>query len=125
MKIKKETKMKTNQPLTFNQEKDYGVTVNQTTKAIDYKRLCAIEVQRSKELALATAAIREYEKELRAEVTYSKTGNTVTLQYDERVIKLVRNWSDLFDIKEKGKLIKRDLFQSVNDIRLLFALGEI
>ena len=117
--------MKTNQPLTFNQAEEYGVTVNQTTKAIDYKRLCAIEVKRSKELELATKALREYEHDLRAEVTYSKTGETTTLQYDGRVLKLVRNKHYRFDIKEKGKLIMRDLFHSVNDIRFLFALGEI
>jgi len=109
MKIKKETKMKT----------------NLTPKAIDYKRLCAIEVQRSKELELATKAMREYEHDLRAEVKYSRTGETITLQYDERVIKLVRNKHYRFDIKEKGKLIMRDLFHSVNDIRFLFALGKI
>jgi hypothetical protein len=109
MMMKKEIKMKT----------------NLTPKAIDYKRLCAIEAQRSKELELATKAMREYEHDLRAEVKYFRTGETITLQYDERVIKLVRNKHCRFDIKEKGKLIKRDLFHSVNDIRFLFALGEI
>ena len=98
---------------------------NLTTKAIDYKRLCAIEFQRSKELELATKAMREYEHDLRAEVKYSRTGETITLQYDERVIKLVRNEHNRFNIKENGKLIMRDLFHSVNDIRFLFALGEI
>jgi len=133
--------MKTNQPLTFNQEKAYGaaaitlnpLTFNQElnrraaaiTQQRNYKRLCAIEVQASKQLELATAAMREYEKELRAEVTYSKTGETTTLQYNGRVIKLVRNSHNRLDIKENGKLIMRDMFHSVNDIRFLFALGEI
>ena len=101
------------------------MTKNLSPKAIDYKRLVAIQAQRSKELELATEAMREYEHDLRAEVKYSRTGETITLQYDGRVLKLVRNKHYRFDIKEKGKLIMRDLFHSVNDIRFLFALGEI
>ena len=98
---------------------------NMTPKAIDYKRLCDIEVKHSKELELATTAMREYEKELRAEVTYSKRGETITLQYDGRVIKCSRNKHYRWNIKETGKLIGQDMFQSINDIRFLFALGEI
>ena len=109
MKIKKETKMK----------------LNLTPKAIDYKRLCAIELQLSKQLEQATAAVREYEKELRAETAIARGTKTTTLQYDGRVIKLVRNSHNRFDIKEKGKLIKRDCLESLNDIRFLFALGTI
>jgi len=98
---------------------------NMTPKMIDYKRLCAIEVQRSKELDEATEAMRAYEKELRAEVTYSRRGETITLEHDGRVIKCSRNDHWRWNIKEKGKLIGRDMFQSINDIRFLFALGEV
>ena len=98
---------------------------NMTPKMIDYKRLCAIEVQRSKDLDEATEEIKAYEKELRAEVTYSRRGETITLEHDGRVIKCSRNDHYRFNIKEKGKLIKRDSAKSINDIRFLFALGEV
>lgn len=111
MKIKKETKMQTKKPLT--------------PKAIDYKRLCAIADNASKELELATAALREYEKELRAETSIARGMKTTTLQHAGRVIKLVRNKHNRFNITENGKLIKRDCLESLNDIRFLFALGSI
>ena len=101
------------------------MSMNLTPKAIDYKRLCAIQAKAAKELELATEAMREYEKELRAEVATVHTTGSTTLQYDGRVIKLVRNSHNRFDIKEKGKLIKRDCLNSLNDIRFLFALGTI
>lgn len=100
--------------------------LNLTPKAIDYKRLVAIQAKAAKELDLATAAVREYEKELRAETAIGIVGaKTTALQYDGRVIKLVRNSHNRFDIKENGKLIRRDCFSSLNDIRFLFALGSI
>ena len=124
--------MQTNQPLTEAQKKAYRRSdLNLTPKAIDYKRLCAIQAKAAKELELATEAMREYEKELRAEtaiVSGPRMGRgtkTTTLQYDGRVIKLVRNRHNRFDIKEKGKLIKRDCHSSLNEIRFLFALGTI
>jgi hypothetical protein len=98
---------------------------NMTPKMIDYKRLCDIEVQCSKDVVAATEAMKAYEKERRAEVTYSKRGETITLQYDGRVIKCSRNKHYRFDIKENGKFIGRDMFHSMNDIRFLFALGTI
>ena len=101
------------------------MSMNLTPKAIDYKRLVAIQAKAAKELDLAMVAVAEYEKELRAEVKYSRVGDTITLQYDGRVIKLVRNSHYRFDIKEKGKLIKRDCHSSLNEIRFLFALGQI
>jgi len=79
-------------------------------------------------MELATKAMREYEHDLRAEVKYSKRGATITLQYNGRVIKLVRKKPYItthFNIKENGKVIMRDLFESVDDIRFLFALGKI
>ena len=118
--------MQTNQPLTEAQKKAYVVAkTNLTPKAIDYKRLVAIQAKAAKELDLATEAVREYEKELRAETAIARGTKTTTLQYDGRVIKLVRNSHNRFDIKEKGKLIKRDCHSSLNDIRFLFALGTI
>ena len=98
---------------------------NMTPKMIDYKRLCDIEAQCSKDAIAATEAMKAYETELRAEVTYSKRGETITLQYNGRVIKCSRNNHYRFDIKENGKFIGRDMFQSMNDIRFLFALGTI
>jgi hypothetical protein len=94
-------------------------------RAIDYKRMCLIAEKASKELELANAALREYEKELRAETAIARGTRTTTLQHDGRVIKLVRNSHNRFDIKENGKLIKRDCLDSLNDIRFLFALGTI
>ena len=118
--------MKTYYALTEAQKKAYRRSdLNLTPKAIDYKRLVAIQAKAAKELELATAAVLEYEKELRAEVKYFRVGDTVTLQYDGRVIKLVRNSHYRYNIKENGKLIKRDCLESLNDIRFLFALGTI
>ena len=105
-------------------KKEIKMTKNLSPKAIDYNRLVAIQAMAAKELDLAMVSVAEYEKELRAEVKYSRVGDTVTLQYDGRVIKLVRNRHYRFDIKEKGKLIKRDCFNSLNEIRFLFALGK-
>ena len=106
-------------------KKEITMTKNLSPKAIDYKRLVAIQAKYAKELELATEAIREYEKELRAETTMVRGERTTTLQYNGRVIKLVRNSHNRFDIKENGKFIKRDCLESLNDIRFLFALGEI
>ena len=105
------------------------MTKNLSPKAIDYNRLVAIQAMAAKELDQAMVSVAEYEKELRAEVKYFRVGATVTLQYDGRVLKLVRVSRSKscfgFDIKEKGKLIKRDCFNSINEIRFLFALGKI
>jgi hypothetical protein len=110
-------------------KKEIKMTKNLSPKAIDYKRLVAIQAMAAKELELATEAIREYEKELRAEVVCVVGHGTTTLQYDGRVIKLVRHSLSssrfAFNIKENGKLIKRDCPESLNDIRFLFALGKI
>ena len=68
-------------------------------------------------------------KELRAAVS-CKVGKTVTtLKYAGRVLKLVRVSRSKscfgYDIKENDKFIKRGVYESLNDIRFLFALGTI
>ena len=123
--------MQTNQPLTEAQKKAYVVAktrtavANLTPKAIDYKRLVAIQAMAAKQLDQAMVSVAEYEKELRAEVKYFRVGATVTLQYDGRVIKLVKNSHNRYNIKENGKLIRQDCLESINEIRFLFALGKI
>ena len=106
-------------------KKEIKMTKNLSPKAIDYNRLVAIQAMAAKELDQAMVSVAEYEKELRAEVKYFRVGDTVTLQYNGRVIKLVRNRHYRYNIKENGKLIKRDCLESINEIRFLFALGKI
>jgi len=55
--------MKTNQPLTFNQEKDYGVAVNLAPNAFDY--MINKKITRLHKLALKAAVARdEFEQAL-------------------------------------------------------------
>ena len=62
---------------------------------------------------------------LRNLVSFSRKGDTFTLEYEGRKLKLTKGKFGRYKIKENGKVIDRESMRSMNDIRLDLALGRI
>ena len=60
-------------------------------------------------------------------VEMTKEGNTITLTSGKRVIKAKKpaRYNDRYDIQENGKMIAKEYFGNIHDIRFAIAMGQI
>jgi hypothetical protein len=60
-------------------------------------------------------------------VTVTKSGETITLAFGDRVIKAKKpsRYNDRYNLTENGKILAKEVFGSIHDIRFAIAVGQI
>jgi len=75
-------------------------------------------------LALAEIVLKNFEADLRSQVQMYVGGNTITLVFDGRELKCVKNSHNRLRVSENKKVIDSDFLGNIRDLRLLLAIGE-
>jgi len=89
-------------------------------RAVQNRRMMA-----EKELELAETVLKNFEADLRSRVQMHVGGNTITLVFEGRELKCVKNMHNRYRVSENKKVIASDCSGGIRDIRLALAIGEI
>ena len=77
----------------------------------------------TQELEMAETSLKIFEKNLRARVQLFLGGETVTLVFEGRELKCVKNMHNRYRVSENKKVIDSDYMGTINDLRLTLAIG--
>ena len=79
----------------------------------------------AQELESSAAHLKCIERDLRARVQMFVVGKTVTLVFEGRTLKCVKNSHNRYRVTENKKVISSDYLGSIRDLQLQFATGEM
>ena len=89
-----------------------------------YKAVQNRVAKASQELEMAETELGYYERDLRRSVQMFISGATVTLVFEGRELKCVKNMHNRYRVTENKKVICSDYLGNINDLRLQLATGD-
>ena len=95
-----------------------------TTMLEQYTDIQNRRMMAAQELELAETVLKNFEADLRSQVQMHVGGNTITLVFEGRELKCVKNMHNRYRVSENKKVIDSDFLGNIRDLRLLLAIGE-